>query len=190
MARGYGLRNGHINSCGCLHKESARKTGKANKKYNTYDLTGEYGIGYTLKGEPFYFDLEDYDLIKDYCWAMDNYGYLYNKSGTKIILMHRLLMNAPKGKVVDHIYHCTNDNRKSQLRICSYSENAMNKAKSNSSSGITGVYWYSREEKWSAEIGINGKSIRLGLFNDKDEAIKARKMAEQKYYGDYAYKGE
>ena len=121
---------------------------------------------------------------------MDNYGYLYNKSGTKIILMHRLLMNAPKGKVVDHIYHCTNDNRKSQLRICSYSENAMNKAKSNSSSGITGVYWYSREEKWSAEIGINGKSIRLGLFNDKDEAIKARKMAEQKYYGDYAYKGE
>ena len=35
---------------------------------NVYDLSGEYGIGYTLKGEPFWFDLEDYDLIKDYCW--------------------------------------------------------------------------------------------------------------------------
>ena len=37
------------------------------KKYNTYDLSGEYGIGYTSKGEEFYFDLDDYDKIKDYC---------------------------------------------------------------------------------------------------------------------------
>lgn len=121
---------------------------------------------------------------------MDKDGYLYNKSGAKVILMHRLLMNAPKGKVVDHINHCTNDNRKSQLRVCTYGENAMNKVKSNSSSGKTGVYWYTREKRWSAEIGINGKRIRLGFFVDKDEAIKARKAAEQKYYGNYAYKGE
>ena len=46
------------------------------KKYNTYDLTGEYGIGYTSKDEEFYFDLEDYDKIKDYCWRITMQGYV------------------------------------------------------------------------------------------------------------------
>lgn len=52
-------------SCGCLSKEIA-KLNMSLKKYNTYDLSGEYGIGYTEKGEEFYFDLEDYDKIKNY----------------------------------------------------------------------------------------------------------------------------
>ena len=51
-------------SCGCLQKERASQVGKNNKKFNTYDLSKEYGIGYTFKGEEFYFDLEDYDKIK------------------------------------------------------------------------------------------------------------------------------
>lgn len=187
MARGYGLRNGRIASCGCLHKETAQKQGKANKKYNRYDLTGEYGIGYTLKDEPFYFDLEDYDLIKDYCWAINKDGYVYNKT-KKLILMHRLIMNAPNDKLVDHIYHKKNDNRKSQLRLCSSSENVRNRSISNSSSGVCGVYWYKREEKWSAEIVVNDQKISLGLFNDKEQAIKVRKEAELKYFGDFSYK--
>ena len=58
------LTTSHTQSCGCLQKE---RTSKANKKYNSYDLSGEYGIGYTSKGKKFYFDLEDYDKIKDYC---------------------------------------------------------------------------------------------------------------------------
>lgn len=66
-----------INSCGCLQKETKSKNGRSNKRYNIYDLTGEYGIGYTSKGEKFYFDLEDYDKIKDYCWHVNQYcGYL------------------------------------------------------------------------------------------------------------------
>lgn len=62
----------HTQSCGCLQKE---RTSQSNKKYNTYDLSGEYGIGYTSKGEEFYFDLEDYEKIKDYCWCFSD-GYL------------------------------------------------------------------------------------------------------------------
>lgn len=41
-----------------------------NKKYNAYDLTKDYGKGYTLDGVEFIFDLEDYDKIKDYCWCL------------------------------------------------------------------------------------------------------------------------
>ena len=150
-------------------------------------MTGEYGIGYTLKNEPFYFDLEDYDLIKNYCWAINKDGYVYNKT-KNLVLMHRLVMNAPSDELVDHIYHEKNDNRKSQLRLCSPSENVRNRSISHSSSGVCGVYWYTKENKWSAEIKINGQKINLGFFEDKEQAIKVRKEAEQKYFGDFAYK--
>jgi len=62
------LKSGNVKSCGCLNSELVINR---SKKYNTYNLTGEYGIGYTSKGEEFYFDLEDYDKIKDYCWCID-----------------------------------------------------------------------------------------------------------------------
>ena len=52
---------GHTQSCGCLMKETSSVL---HKKYNTYDLTGEYGIGYASNGKEFYFDLEDYDKKK------------------------------------------------------------------------------------------------------------------------------
>lgn len=62
------LKRGVIRSCGCLHREQAAINGKNNHKTNVYDLTHEYGIGYTSKNEQFLFDIEDYELIKDYCW--------------------------------------------------------------------------------------------------------------------------
>lgn len=65
---GSNLTKRNTESCGCLAKEKTIKRNKSRKRYNQYDLSGEYGIGYTSKGEKFYFDLEDYDKIKDYCW--------------------------------------------------------------------------------------------------------------------------
>lgn len=97
-------------------------------------------------------------------------------------------MNAPDGALVDHIYHNKIDNRKSELRLCSYSENAMNRSVSNSSSGICGVYWYSREQKWSAEIQVNNEKIKLGLYDDIEKAKEIRKEAEEKYFKEFVYK--
>lgn len=116
IVRGYSLITNNTLSCGCLFKEQCVKNGKNNKKYNTYDLSGEYGIGYTSKGEEFYFDLEDYDLIKDYCWCVDSQGYI--KSGN--IFLHRIIMNSPIVHFdIDHKYgkNTRHDNRKSNLRI-------------------------------------------------------------------------
>jgi hypothetical protein len=90
VVSGGSLKNGYTKSCGCLHKESSARNGKHNKKYNTYDLSGEYGIGYTLKGEEFYFDLEDYDLIKDYYWSINNEGYLSASKNT--VFLHRVVL--------------------------------------------------------------------------------------------------
>ena len=50
------------------------------------------------------------------------------------------------------------------------------------------MYWYSQQQKWSAEIIENGNKHRLGLYDNIEEAIKVRKEAEEKYYKDWSYK--
>ena len=53
-------------------------------------------------------------------------------------------------------------------------------------SGITGVRLDKRRNKWRASITLNQKFIWLGEYADKDDAIKARLLAEAKYFGDFA----
>lgn len=189
------LISGLTKSCGCLNRDIHRILSKNQRKQNTYDLTGEFGKGYTSKGEKFWFDKEDYDKIKDYCWyfSKEN-GYLYTKlPGTsKKITLHRLVMGFPKGKVVDHIIHedfQKYDNRKSNLRICNGAENNRNsKIPKNNTSGVKGVRYDKVSKKWLAYIGINNKTKHLGRYVNKEDAIKARKQAEEKYFGEFMYK--
>lgn len=186
------LLSGDTKSCGCLRNElSSKRT----KKYNTYNLDGKFGTGYTLNGDVFYFDLEDYDKIKDYCWRKADNGYIittdYNKLKTTIIQLHRLVLNFPDSKYdIDHIKGRQSrfDNRKSNLRICTHSQNMMNaNIRTDNVSGATGVSWYKKSKKWEAYIQVQNKKIYLGLFDSFDDAVTARKQAEEKYFGEYSY---
>lgn len=175
-----------IKSCGCLHSEKSRENGLANKKHNTYDLSGEFGIGYTLSGEKFYFDLEDYDKIKDYCWHINKNGYVKtNKQGNSFI--HNLIL--PDIKRVDHIKTENKfDNRKSNLREVTVSQNGMNsKLNKNNTSGVTGVSWNKQKNKWNAYIMIDRKKYNLGYFDVFVDAVKVRKEAEEEYFGEFSY---
>lgn len=178
------LTSGSVQSCGCLHKE---RTSATFKKYNEYDLSGEYGIGYTSRGEEFYFDLEDYNKIKNYCWFVDSRGYISARYNNKQhILFHRLLF--PDSITVDHITHNIKDNRKCNLRIATQSQNNINRGiMKNNTSGVTGVYWHKKEKRWVARIRVNKKLIYLGSFVNFDDAVKARKDGEEKYFGEYSY---
>ena len=179
------LKGKEVKSCGCLKVNRAIEQSKLNKKYNTYDLTGEYGIGYTSKGEKFYFDLEDYDKIKDYCWRIAPDGYVITSGGKSL---HSVIMNTTNKQKIDHKKHIKIDNRKNQLRICTAQENNMNrKISRNNTSGCTGVYWSVKNQKWWASIKFKNKSIYLGSFNKFEDAIKARKQAEEKYFGEFSY---
>jgi hypothetical protein len=174
------LKAGRTQSCGCLQKELISKRCK---KYNTYDLDGKYGIGYTLENEEYYFDLEDYDKIKDYYWHIKE-GYIINSDNLR---MHRLVMNAQKYEKIDHISHKTYDNRKINLRYAK-TKNAMNhEIYKNNTSGVAGVNWHNRDNIWEASIGFNNKQIYLGRFDNFDEAVKVRKKAEEKYHKDFSY---
>ena len=178
-------------SCGCYAQECSHQT--KNKKYNTYDLSGEYGIGYTSKNEEFYFDLEDYDLIKNYCWYISDEGYVkaYIPELSKIMPLHRVIIGLNDMSYdIDHKNGELSrfDNRKYNLRIATRSQNQMNKGKQkNNTSGIVGVGWHKATGKWAAYITVNKKQIHLGLFDKKEDAVKARKEAENKYFGEWSY---
>jgi len=186
----YSLTHNRTTSCGCVQKEITKAR---LKKLNTYDLTGEYGIGYTSKGESFYFDLEDYDKIKGYTWFIGT-GTIdgYVVSGTKNrkhTLMHRVVMNYDGLCDIDHIHgkETRNDNRKCNLRIATRSQNNMNKGIVYSNTGIMGVHQLKHNNKFRAYIGKNGTTTNLGDFNNIEDAILARRKAEEDLFKEYAY---
>lgn len=157
-------------------------------------------IGYICIGKEQWamVDADDFDRVNSILWCAHycestnscyaiNRKYCEIKGARKIIRMHRFVMNCPDDKFIDHIKHNTLDNRKSQLRVVTKSQNAMNIRSNNKSSGHTGVSWNKRENKWRSYIKINGYQKHLGYFIDKDDAIKARKDAEEKYFGEFSY---
>lgn len=190
------LRTGSTKSCGCSRTEALIKNNKKyKKKYNTYDLSGEHGIGYTTKGEEFYFDLDDYDKIRNYCWRISNRGYVLcsiKVEGEKRkinLLFHRFILDCEDEKEVDHIggINTRKDNRKNNLRICTHQKNMCNYTKpNNNTSGVTGVCFSNTPKKWQSYITYQGKRISLGYYKNKEDAIKARLKAEQKYFGEFS----
>lgn len=163
------------------------------RKVNQFDISGEYGICTTDKGDKFIFDIEDYDKVSKFCWSIDNKGYFlthdYNNN-YRTIRLHRLIMDLTDSKLqVDHINHDVSDNRKSNLRIVTNGQNSQNRGlRKCNKSGVTGVYFYKPYGKWSARINVSDYHEKnLGYFDTFEEAVEARKKAEEKYYGEYAY---
>lgn len=106
--------------------------------------------------------------------------------------LHRIVCPAPLGSFVDHINGNRLDNRRSNLRVVTKSQNNQNNQKlsSRNRSGKTGVSWEEDAGKWRAQIALNHKARFLGLFSELNQAIKARREAELKYFGEYAPKGD
>lgn len=183
------LISGGTVSCGCYRRQVAHDL---LKKFNKYDLSGEYGIGYTSKGEEFYFDLEDYEKIKQYCWMINNHGYVVTRDDNgKHVLMHRLVLGLTQyttSNEVDHIKHIKFDNRKSQLRIVTKSQNQMNASiRKNNTSGRTGINWSKSHNKWQVRIAKNESRIDVGYFDSFQDAVKAREKAEKKHHKEWSY---
>lgn len=201
---GRNLRSGNTKSCGCYQRN---KVSQMFKKYNTYDLSGEYGIGYDCKGNTFTFDLDDYALIKDYCWVVHKeyrkksndelVGVGYYVTGkdknNKTIRLHRLIKNVLDDPtiLVDHIDHNGCNNRKSNLRICNMHENARNvKPRKNTSSQYKGVCYEKATGKWVATIHKDKITYKLGRFLNEEEAAIAYNNAAKELFGEYAYLNE
>ena len=120
------------------------------------------------------------------------YAHFSIKGSGKKLAVHRYLMNLANEKytidhVVDHINGDSLDNRKCNLRICTQQQNSKNIRKSGK---ITGVRFHKKYNgynysKYSAVIMNNYKSIHLGYFDTKAEAILARITKERDLCGEY-----
>ncbi len=113
-------------------------------------------------------------------------GYHTIKIAGKSYQAHRLVWLYMVGKwptnSIDHINGIKTDNRFSNLRDVSHQENHKNqRTHSNNTSGFTGVFWHKGANKWGAQIRVSGKGLYLGLFEELEDAITARKAANLKY---------
>ena len=141
-------------------------------------------------------DTEDLAKVQNYKWYLNNSGYptthVNNGKGKRDGLrLHVLILGKIRGKYVDHKNHNILDCRKENLRHCSPHESSLNRGKSKcNTSGATGVYHNPKErkKKWFARIHLNGNAIYLGSFDFFEDAVKARKLAEIKYFGEFRYK--
>jgi hypothetical protein len=140
-------------------------------------------------------DDSDYEWLNQWKWSVNGAKarpYAMRKDWSfpkgKTVLMHRLIANPPKGFVVDHIDGNTLNNCRSNLRVCSYSQNLANSIVNRlaNKSGYKGVCWKKKEKKYSAQITVNYKAIHLGYFKNPVEAAKAYDNAARKYFGEFA----
>lgn len=90
-------------------------------------------------------------------------------------------------KEIDHINLDKHDNRFSNLRMASRSENGRNIRKYRTcTSGIKGVCWNARSKKWQAAIKVYGRKIHLGLHENINDAAVAYAKAAANYHGEFA----
>lgn len=156
-------------------------------------LTGKNGIGnFALV------DDDVFDFISKYSWMVGKD--IYARRGQKIKgtrksitkYMHRDIIlfyegNIPINSQIDHINMDRLDNRRSNLRVATRSQNHMNMNKNfNNKSGYKGVFLDKKSNRWFGNIKINQKNIYLGTFDNKLDAALAYNQAAQKYFGEFA----
>jgi hypothetical protein len=127
--------------------------------------------------------------------TIDSRGYEQIRYMGKSYLAHRLAWYFVYGhwpdKQIDHINGIKTDNRISNLRLATRSENIRNRpAYKNTLSGLKGVYWQSQLKKWQAIIIIDGRGKSLGTFKDKNDASMAYEKAAKERDGDFYYRNK
>lgn len=136
-------------------------------------------------------DDEDFEELSKYRWHYERvwHGEEYARCSVgKRKTMHQMIMRTPVGMQTDHRDHNGLNNQKSNLRICTVSENQSNRLKQQGrySSDYLGVTWRSKEQKWVAQIRTGGRLQNLGFFVGEAEAAAAYNEAAQRLHGEFA----
>ena len=141
------------------------------------------------KGKVTIIDAADFEKVGHLKWYYSSGGYACRTkkvNGKKrTVQLHRVLMDAPDKKQVDHINGDTLDNRSANLRLCTQAENKRNRKAIGGKSKYVGVR-PGRRNAWRAQIKTNGKYLYLGLYLTEKAAARAYDAAARKLYGEFA----
>lgn len=101
--------------------------------------------------------------------------------------MGRIVMNAPKGTVVDHLNRNGLDNRKANLRLATANQNQWNRGANRTNiTGLKGVHKLKHGGKFQSNIRFNGKKIYLGLYDTAEMAHAAYREKANELHGAFA----
>lgn len=137
------------------------------------------------------YDEGDHELISGFKWYVIKHhtGRFYCTSiaiprkNIKTVLMHRLIMNAPLGQIIDHANGNSLDNRKHNLRFATSSQNQANrKIHRNNTTGFKGVCYNKRSKSFVVSSGNN----HIGYFKNKIDAAIAYNKYAQENFGEFA----
>ena len=140
------------------------------------------------KGKEFVclYDPEDHEMISQFTWSLNAQGYAVTWKDGRTVLMHRLLLNIDDPHIhCDHINHIGIDNRRSNLRACTPSQNQHNRRKQKSSTSHKGVTRF--EGKYFTQIRCDNIYYYLGLYRSERTAARVYDQAARRLHGCFAY---
>lgn len=143
-------------------------------------------------------DAVDFSAVSAFKWAAHpSYSRTGERIGTyahrvdtsegrrRTVYMHRQIMGAARGQMVDHVNADGLDNRRANLRLCTASQNGANRP-AKSKSGYRGVYFFPRLNRWGAHLCLHRKTIHLGYFHEIEDAARAYDTAALAQFGEFA----
>ena len=148
-----------------------------------------------LKVTEFTIDIEDLPKVRYHKWRLSNShiktGNLNRQRDLSHVILGITKEDCQSGKVVDHINGDTTDNRKCNLRVCTQSENLLNKSfMSNNTIGFIGISYRKCRNSYDPEIRYKYKRCHLGQTKSLEEAVYKRYYAEKILFKEFANKEE
>ena len=146
-------------------------------------------------------DDEDYERLMEHSWAwvpatgsLSSTGYAVRKGNKKrgeprTIQMHREIMHAKKGIIIDHVNRDSLDNRKTNLRYANTQKNAFNRTKPimKCTSRYKGVLQRKNSTVWQARLKYNNRHVELGTYDTEEKAAAVYNFASRIFFGRYRH---